>query len=290
LQACDTFLKISQKCRRKFVTLQTAERVPFIEEIIQTLPEIIAELENSQIQTFYEALGCIVSAQTDPQIRGALLASMMSMPNQSWSDIMQQAAQNIDYLKQPDTTKSIETILKTNVRACFSLGANFVPQLSRIYLDMLNVYKVYSGMISSAIVANGAHVTSSSIIRSMRAVKKQVLKLIETFVEKSESPQSVCANFIPPLLESVLGDYKSNVPDARDPEVLSLIAMIINRMQGTMTKDVGRIFEHTFQCTLEMITKNFSDYPEHRIHFFTLLRAVNNHCFQGIFLENSLFF
>jgi exportin-1 len=38
-------------------------------------------------------------------------------------------------------------------------------------------------------------------------------------------------NFIPPLLEAVLIDYQNNIPDARDPEVLSLMCVIINRFK-----------------------------------------------------------
>jgi exportin-1 len=42
---------------------------------------------------------------------------------------------------------------------------------------------------------------------------------------------------------------------------------------------VPRIFVAVFECTLEMITRNFEDFPEHRINFFKLLRAINSHCF-----------
>ena len=38
-----------------------------------------------------------------------------------------------------------------------------------------------------------------------------------------------------------------------------------------------------FDVTLEMITTNFEDYPEHRIYLFTLLKAVNSHCFPSLF-------
>jgi exportin-1 len=54
-----------------------------------------------------------------------------------------------------DTVKSIANILKTNVRACSSLGHCYISQLGKIYLDMLNVYKAYSGMISEAVATGG---------------------------------------------------------------------------------------------------------------------------------------
>jgi len=45
-------------------------------------------------------------------------------------------------LKDPEAVKQLASILKTNVRACKALGHPYVIQLGKIYLDMLNVYKV----------------------------------------------------------------------------------------------------------------------------------------------------
>lgn len=78
-----------------------------------------------------------------------------------------------------------------------------------------------------------------------------------------------------------------------------------------MLDEVPHIFEAVFACTLEvkarflfvkhsvcytaglvmeerffwrqMITKNFEDYPEHRLKFFSLLRAIASHCFRALF-------
>lgn len=73
--------------------------------------------------------------------------------------------------------------------------------------------------------------TRTSLIRAMRTVKKETLKLIETFIEKSEDPQLIASNFVPPLLAAILVDYKQNIPDARDPEVLSVMAVIVNKLK-----------------------------------------------------------
>ena len=59
-----------------------------------------------------------------------------------WDDIINQASKNVDVLKDQEAVKQLGSILKTNVRACKALGHPFVSQLGRIYLDMLNVYKV----------------------------------------------------------------------------------------------------------------------------------------------------
>ena len=33
-----------------------------------------------------------------------------------------------------------------------------------------------------------------------------------------------------------------------------------------------------------MINQDFSEYPEHRVGFFKLLRAINLNCFPGLFM------
>lgn len=67
-------------------------------------------------------------------------------------------------------------------------------QLGRIYLDMLNVYKVMSGNITSAIAANGEGVTQQPLIKSMRVVKKETLKLISDWISKTNDHAVVSKN------------------------------------------------------------------------------------------------
>ncbi len=43
---------------------------------------------------------------------------------------------------------------------------------------------------------------------------------------------SLVKNFVPALIDPVLGDYVRNVANARDAEVLSLFATIINKIGG----------------------------------------------------------
>eukprot|EP00061_Rhincodon_typus_P018614 g47849.t1 len=152
--ACDTFIKIAQKCRRHFVQVQVGEVMPFIDEILTNINTIICDLQPHQVHTFYEAVGYMIGAQTDQTVQEHLIEKYMLLPNQVWDSIIQQATKNVDILKDAETVKQLGSILKTNVRACKAVGHPFVIQLGRIYLDMLNVYKCLSENISAAIQAN----------------------------------------------------------------------------------------------------------------------------------------
>ncbi|KAL0340898.1 UNVERIFIED_CONTAM: protein EXPORTIN 1A [Sesamum radiatum] len=224
--ACDTFLKIVQKCKRKFVIVQVGENEPFVSELLTTLPATIGDLEPHQIHSFYESVSHMIQAESDPLKRDEFLQRLMELPNQKWAEIIGQARQSVDFLKDQDV-----------IRAVLNIAVQ---------------------------------------------VKRETLKLIETFLDKAEDQPHIGKQFVPPMMDPVLGDYARNLPDARESEVLSLFATIINKYKATMIEDVPRIFEAVFQCTLEMITKNFEDYPEHRLKFFSLLRAIATHCFPAL--------
>lgn len=133
-------------------------------------------------------------------------------------------------------------------------------------------------------------VTKQPLIRSMRTVKRETLKLISGWVSRSNDPQmvslmkrlrlqtpaqphqpvststscpQVAENFVPPLLEAVLIDYQGNVPAAREPEVLSTMATIVNKLGGHITGEIPKIFDAVFECTLSMINKVRDASPAH---------------------------
>ncbi|KAF9670475.1 hypothetical protein SADUNF_Sadunf13G0072900 [Salix dunnii] len=376
--ACDTFLKIVQKCKRKFVIVQVGESEPFVSELLSGLPTTVADLEPHQIHTFYESVGHMIQAESDPQKRDEYLKRLMDLPNQKWAEIIGQARQSVDFLKDQDVIRTVLNILQvfhllllllchdlllltqlnvglqTNTSAASSLGTYFLSQISLIFLDMLNVYRMYSELISSSIAEGGPYASKTSYVKLLRSVKRETLKLIETFLDKAEDQAQIGKQFVPPMMDPVLGDYARNLPDARESEVLSLFATIINKYKAAMIEDVPQIFEAVFQCTLEviedcfsatlssicemdrnnvvdgtmkpeyylvhfstsalisptldileekiniyerirswlnsvlqMITKNFEDYPEHRLKFFSLLRAIATHCFPALIRLSS---
>ena len=105
------------------------------------------------------------------------------------------------------------------------------------------------------------------------------------------------------MLEAVLLNYKKDVPAAREPEVLSTMAMIISKIevrtfpsklagiipvvvffQDSASDEIPQIFDAVFECTLDMINKDFSEFPDHRTNFFEMLKAVTSNCFSAFLL------
>ncbi|KAJ7219118.1 CRM1 C terminal-domain-containing protein [Mycena pura] len=280
--ACDTFIKIAQKCRRHFVMMQSGEQEPFVDEILRLLHRITVDLSPQQVHTFYEAVGWMISAQPNKPQQEKLIAKLMELPNNAWDSLMGQAAQNMDVLANIENIKILSNVLKTNVSACTSIGSFYLPQIGRIFLDMLGLYKAVSGIISETIAKEGPFATKTPKIRQLRTVKKEILKLMETYIKKAEDLDAVNANFIPPLLDAILGDYSRNVPAARDAEVLNVMATITGRLGHLLTPQVAAILDAVFEPTLNMINQDFAEYPEHRAGLFKLLRAINFNCFPAL--------
>ena len=86
-----------------------------------------------QVHTFYEAVGMMISAQTDQVAQEHLIERYMLLPNQVWDGIINQATQNVEVLKDSEAVKQLGNILKTNVRACKALGHPYVVQVCISY-------------------------------------------------------------------------------------------------------------------------------------------------------------
>lgn len=284
--ACDTFLKISQKCRRQFVAIQVGESRAFIVEMLDSVPDIIQKLETHQIQTFYVACGSIIGIEPDASVRNQLIMKLFELPNRSWQQLLYAASVNEEMLGQRDKMKSFSGILRTNSRVASALGPAYLVQLEWIFTDMLKVYKAYSGMIQKLIASGGPYATKSADVRNMRAVKREILQVIETSISSAEEKdrEQIQKGIVEQLTEPVLGDYYNSEADAREPQVLLLFSTIVTYMKGALlTSAIRVIFKSLVGVTLDMIKNNFQDFPDARINFFLLLRSISQHNFTALF-------
>eukprot|EP01128_Nolandella_sp_AFSM9_P008513 TRINITY_DN5220_c0_g1_i1.p1 TRINITY_DN5220_c0_g1~~TRINITY_DN5220_c0_g1_i1.p1 ORF type:complete len:1077 (+),score=219.69 TRINITY_DN5220_c0_g1_i1:18-3248(+) len=283
--AVDTILKIVTKCKSQFGKEQNGDETWTTKEVIGKLPSHISDLsEEPQVQTFYEGVGVLVSAHP-PRLQGKLVVKLMELPNNTWRGLMQRAAQNTNNLADPAVQRSFANILRVNNRACMGVGPAYIHQFANIYLDALNLCKFYSEQISKQISQN-SQATGWVNVKQMRAVKREVLRLVTTFISCSDEVQTIVKDFLPPLLPAVLQDYSRSVPQARDHEVLRLMAEIVSTCKGLVVDSVPIMFDCLFESTLSMITKNFEDFPDIRVNFYLFLRQINNHCFQAFVRMN----
>ncbi|OXB52898.1 hypothetical protein ASZ78_006424, partial [Callipepla squamata] len=78
----------------------------------------------NQVHPFYGTVRYMTGAQTDRTVQEHLIEKHMLLPNPVWDCRIQQAAKNVDVLKDPEAITQLGGILKTNPDA-----ENFVPPL-----------------------------------------------------------------------------------------------------------------------------------------------------------------
>lgn len=291
--ACDTFLKIAQKCKRKFMTPQVEDPQPFILTLITDLDKHITDLQPHQVQSFYESVGTMLSDQ-GPMIRlkrNEVILLLMKSLNDQWSVLMTQGAHDIEYLLQVDVVKDISRILRIYSRVCSASGSIYIHQLSTIFSDVLNIYRLYSDRITKACTEQGPIATRLFLYKAMRGVKSEILVLFTSYIEVCHEYEgerhAFVTSFMPAIIQAVLQDFHSSVPTARDANILTLFSTAIATFKNLMSSDIPVILDALFEKTLEMITTNMLDFPEHRIGFFKFLHEANNHCFYGLFNQSS---
>eukprot|EP01083_Nonionella_stella_P011072 31501_1 len=288
--AVETFLTIAKACRQKFVSTQEGEDVPFIQRILIDLPMTVRDLSEPEAEVFYEAVGSMIRSESDVEKQRNLIGRLMESQNALWANKIISAQANMRVLwEDSQTIKDIITILRLNVRTAIGLGPAYVHQMSRIFVEMLHLYTGYSQYISEQVSTNGPDIIRHDHIRKMRTIKSEILLLIETFISNARNGDFsvIVQEFVPKLLDPILSDYAQNSEVAREANVLSLFAVIVDKLQDNVTELVPRILDSVFQCTLQMITADVLTYPDHRVKFFHLLRSITQRCFRALLMIDS---
>eukprot|EP00330_Aristerostoma_sp_ATCC50986_P007159 CAMPEP_0114583198 /NCGR_PEP_ID=MMETSP0125-20121206/6998_1 /TAXON_ID=485358 ORGANISM="Aristerostoma sp., Strain ATCC 50986" /NCGR_SAMPLE_ID=MMETSP0125 /ASSEMBLY_ACC=CAM_ASM_000245 /LENGTH=386 /DNA_ID=CAMNT_0001776549 /DNA_START=1770 /DNA_END=2931 /DNA_ORIENTATION=- len=307
--AVNTFLRISESCKEEFVIYhnktedihgrhQINETEPYIDELIRKIPQEVNLLENEHKYVFYEAVGHMISCEKDFDRKNYLIEQTLADFWETWETMLREIEMNIDNLKLGNHAQEIEMnidnlknekfvenfnfIIQIHERLTFAIGNDFYKGLAKIYMDVLKLYILYSNLITAEIESNGTKVVGHYHIKKVRALKRQILTLVQTFVEKSTDHKLLVEDFIPPLSD-VIEDFSSSVADAKEPEVISLFTTITEKLKEDLVDTVPKILELIFNSTLDMITTDFNSFHDHRVNLFKFILAITNHCFGALF-------
>ena len=113
---------------------------------------------------------------------------------------------------------------------------------------------------------------------------------MDTYISKIDDPVSLVDTFIPPLFEAILGDYHQNVEQAKDAEVLNVTTTAFIKFGSLLSVKVSPVLDAVFEGTLAMISRDFTQYPDHRQGFFRLIAAINTNCFAALIQLNPRYF
>lgn len=71
--------------------------------------------------------------------------------------------------------------------------------------------------------------TNDHMLKPMKTVRRDILRLIQAYIQRSNEFTIFNSEFLPPL-KNLVDDYQNNDPNARDSEVLNLFATMLKKM------------------------------------------------------------
>jgi exportin-1 len=119
-------------------------------------------------------------------------------------------------------------------------------------------------------------------MKQMRNVRRDILKLIQTYIQKENNYYTLREVFMN-ALRQLTDDYANSDPNARDPEVLVLFAVMMKHVGELMADFLPNIMQTLCQSTLGMIQYHTTTFPEFREGFFKLVMNIIKHCASGLF-------
>ena len=124
------------------------------------------------------------------------------------------------------------------------------------------------------------------MLRPMKILRRDILKLLQTYINKTENLQYFSQNFLP-TLRALKSDFQSNDQNARDPEVLELFATLLSKLGPDLQPFMDQILVHLLSPTLNMIANDFNSFPEFREGFFQLVKSIVMYCADALITMES---
>jgi exportin-1 len=299
--ACKTFLGIAKSLKIEFVVQQKKQAKnskggmsevmdpPYIATVIREISDRTKNLNAFNKTIFYEAVGELISAETNKDNQMKYIQDTVSPMFSGWKELLAMANNNEGFMRSDDTLRDLSLFMVTNEKLCKAIGFNYHIFFDLLFEDLKNLYFYYSNLIINDINMNPNSATSM-VTRRMRAARRDIVTFITTFVSRNPDDENgktwFTQNYAPHLLGIIEG-YQKEPENVKQPEVIELGAAIVNKLERNMgTQIIPSLLQYLLDSTLPMITADFQSYPDHRTNFFGFIKAIVDRFFECNFFGN----
>lgn len=141
------------------------------------------------------------------------------------------AQENPNVMRDENVIRKLNYFLKLNEMLATGVGRNYAVMLRELYETMNKVYLFFSVEISNMVAEQGKNVLNFMTVKSMRMVKKAVIRVYTRMLEKcndlnAQQAAHILETFIFPLGE-LLNDFKMCTPETKDQEFVSLFTVVL---------------------------------------------------------------
>ena len=287
--ACNIFLKICERCKQDLSRQQVSMKRPndpptpaFVISFIPTVDAHTATLNTYQRIQFYEAVGHMISAFPDPQGQMELTIKLMARMEVVWQNLMT-GLDNLQAFMNEQKLLEISFYLRVNERLAACIGRPYSAYFNRSFGQIDRLYGAFYQLIQAEIQTHGPAALEYFSVKKFRAIRRDLLSLLKTFVGVYADDQVTFINNYGQIISFMLGAYRDEVPELREPDVLLFMAEAVKSLKEAMEGVLAQVMSGVLEAVLPMITKDFSSFPEHRANFFVFVQAMVSKCFQVFF-------
>ena len=224
----------------------------------------------------------MISAFPDQEGQIQLLDQLMGSNEQVWHNMMA-GLNNLQNFMNDQTLTEISFYLRVNERLAECIGKPYSAYFDKSFKQIDLLYQGFYQLIQNEISVNGSSALQYSSVKKFRAVRRDLLNLLKTFVKAFANDQVEFVSKYGELIMFMLNCYSSEIPELREPEVILFMAESVNSLREQMEGVLSQVMSSVLDAVLPMITKDFSSFPDHRTNFFIFIQAMVNRCFQVFF-------
>ncbi|XP_952545.1 importin-like protein, putative [Theileria annulata] len=197
--ACETFLKITNSCR-KVIGSQSVDGRLYVDELISTVGNLETVLDDKLILYYYESVGNVIST-LEQNLKIAKISSLMELSNnrlfQIYSkfligvsvemvDNMEKFKSYIDRYGEDlfgvEVARTVIQILRINNRVCKAVGFAFTKQFNKIFNTLMVLYHLYSKYIQISVATGGTATIKHLAVNTLFLARRAIIHLSETYI------------------------------------------------------------------------------------------------------------
>ena len=272
--ACDTFLKIGQNCAQILIQSQENEEKLLFENILDSINTTTLSLELRQIIVFYRAVSFIIDKIENDQKRNFCVSKIFHNFYSKWQNDIKPKLMS----KEQHSFLELAKLLKINIEIGKILKKKYYLQIKTLFKETFFLYNWTSEIFNEIFTKYGEKGLILKNVGSLKNLRCEILDIYYLYLLNcilDEKTLFIKEN-LKTLITPIFLDYKNSTnPNMREHKVLSFCNNLM-RIQGFNLDHefIRLIFDTLFIPSMDMLKKNFEDFPDIRKCFFSLLRVL----------------
>ncbi|KAJ3044417.1 Karyopherin transporter [Rhizophlyctis rosea] len=190
-----------------------------------------------------------------------------------------------EVLKPVDALKSVENIMQSLESACRQFGAELIPSLEMLVMDVTFIFNLTGTIITSNVVKYGESALKKARMKSFSLAKTTILdffRVMITTVAKSVDLPAVVPTLVIPVLQAINTDYCAAHDLIKDASEINVVTSIVTACRDFLHAELSGIVSGMIGQSLHKLETDATPSTMHAEALVELLDALVKSKFEDI--------